>query len=91
MGASDQTLRSDHAMINVYDANDGKKLGTITEEQLQFLVKEMEEESTTDRDYYVNSMTVDMMEADDADAALIAFLRKALGGREDMDIRWEPA
>lgn len=78
-------------MINVYDANDGKKLGTITEEQLQFLVKEMEEESTTDRDYYVNSMTVDMMEADDADAALIAFLRKALGGREDMDIRWEPA
>jgi processive 1,2-diacylglycerol beta-glucosyltransferase len=78
-------------MINVYDASDGKKLGTITEEQLAFLIQEMEEESTTDRDYYVNSMTVDMMEADGADKALIAFLRDALGGREDMDIRWEQA
>lgn len=76
-------------MINVYDAASGKKLGTITAQQLLFLVGEMEEESTTDRDYYVNVVTVDMMEADGADKDLIAFLRKALGGREDMDIRWE--
>lgn len=78
-------------MINVYDAGNNKKLGTISEEQLAFLYQEMEEESTTDRDYYVNAMTVDMMEADGADKELIAFLRKALGEREDMDIRWEPA
>jgi processive 1,2-diacylglycerol beta-glucosyltransferase len=78
-------------MINVYDAANGKKLGTITETQLATLTNAMEEESTTDTDYYVNSMTVDMMEADGADVDLIAFLRMALGGREDMDIRWEPA
>jgi processive 1,2-diacylglycerol beta-glucosyltransferase len=78
-------------MINVYDAGSGKKLGTITETQLAILTSKMEEESTTDRDYYVNSATVDMIEADGADVELIAFLRVALGGREDMDIRWEPA
>jgi processive 1,2-diacylglycerol beta-glucosyltransferase len=76
-------------MITVYDAGNGKKLGTITEAQLAFLTREMEEESTTDQDYYVNAATVDMMEADGADVALVAFLRQALGGREDMDIRWE--
>jgi len=78
-------------MINVYDASDGKKLGQITVEQLGFLMGEMEEESTTDTDYYVNAATVDMMEADGADPQLIAFLRKALGNRDDMDIRWERA
>ncbi len=78
-------------MINVYDESNDQLLGTITESQLTFLTGEMEEESTTDRDYYVNAMTVDMMEAEGGDKELIAFLRKALGKREDMDIRWEPA
>ena len=78
-------------MINVYDESNDQLLGTITESQLTFLTGEMEEESTTDRDYYVNAMTVDMMEAEGGDKELIAFLRKALGEREDMDIRWEPA
>ena len=78
-------------MANVFDAGTGKKLGAITEQQLQFLVGEMEEESTTDTEYYVNVATVDMLEADGADKDLIAFLRRALGDREDMDIRWEKA
>ena len=78
-------------MINVYDESNDQLLGMITESQLTFLTGEMEEESTTDRDYYVNVATIDMMEAEGGDKELIAFLRKALGGREDMDIRWEPA
>jgi len=78
-------------MINVYDLSNDQLLGTITESQLTFLTGEREEESTTDRDYYVNAATVDMMEAEGGDKALITLLRKALGEREDMDIRWEPA
>ena len=76
-------------MIAIYDANSGQKLGTITEEQLKFLIGEMEEESTTDQDYYLSAMEVDMFEADGADPGLLAFLRRALGKRQDMDIRWE--
>ncbi len=76
-------------MIDIYDAGDGKKLGAISEVQLQFLIDQMEEEDTEDQDYYISQDTVDMFEADGADAGLLAFLRKALGGRQDMDIRWD--
>jgi hypothetical protein len=78
-------------MITVYDAGDGRKLGTITDAQLQFMIDQLEEESTTDRDYYINVATLDMFEADGADPKLLAFLRGALGKREEMDIRWERA
>ena len=76
-------------MIAIFDANSGQKLGTITEEQLKFLIGEMEEESTTDQDYYLSALEVDIFEADGADPGLLAFLRRALGNHQDMDIRWE--
>jgi hypothetical protein len=76
-------------MIEIRDADSGKVLGEITEAQLQFLEDQMEEEDTTDRDYYISQDTIDMFEADGADAELLAFLRSALGGRKDMDIRWD--
>ncbi len=76
-------------MITLYDANSGKEIGTLTEEQLQFLREQLEEESSTDQDYYINRDTLDMFEDEGADAALLAVLQRALGAREEMDIRWE--
>jgi hypothetical protein len=76
-------------MITIYDANDGQKLGTITDEQLAFLIDQLEEESSTDTDYYINTATLDMFEAADADPGLLTLLRQALGKRREMDIRWE--
>jgi hypothetical protein len=76
-------------MINVYDVDTGTSLGAITEAQLTFLVDQMEEESTTDQDYWISVDEVDTFEADGADPALIAFLRRALGKRDDMTIRWQ--
>ena len=78
-------------MIRVYDAQTSAELGEISEEQLRFLTDQMEEESTEDRDYYINQATVDMFEGRGADPALIAFLRRALGAQEEMDIRWQRA
>jgi hypothetical protein len=75
-------------MIKLFDADNDQLIGTITEQQLRFLEDQMEEESTEDRDYYVNTDTIDMFEAGGADAGLIALLRKALDGREDMTIKW---
>lgn len=75
-------------MIKLYDADDNQLIGTITEQQLRFLEDQMEEESIEDRDYYVNADTIDMFEAGGADAELVALLRKALAGREDMTIKW---
>jgi hypothetical protein len=49
---------------------------------LQFLIDELEEESATDQDYYIDAMTIDMLQQDGGEANLIALLRNALGARE---------
>ena len=76
-------------MYNLFNAQSGALLGEISEEQISFLRSQLEEESEADADYYINGITLDMLEANGADEALIRLLRKALGDNEDMDIRWE--
>jgi processive 1,2-diacylglycerol beta-glucosyltransferase len=75
-------------MIQLQDAESGAPIGPITDAQLQFLIDRLEEESPDDRDYYINRETVDGFEEEGADPALVALLRKALGEREEMEIRW---
>lgn len=75
-------------MIQLRKKDTGALIGEITEEQLGFLVKELEEESLEDRDYYLNELTVDMMEADGAPDDLIALLRQALDKHGEVDIVW---
>lgn len=76
-------------MITVYDADTNANLGTITDAQLKFLIDQLEEESTTDQDYWINADEVDIFESKGAEPALVAFLRKALGKRDEMTIRWQ--
>ena len=75
-------------MIKIYDQTSGRVYGTITEEQLRALMSQLEEESLEDTDYYINRDTIDLFEQQQLDPALVEFLRRALGDREDMDIRW---
>jgi hypothetical protein len=75
-------------MFTIYDEATDVVYGTLNEMQLQFLMDHLEEESAEDTDFYINQATVDMLEQDGADADLLKLLRTALGGREDMDIRW---
>ena len=75
-------------MIELYDVERGNGLGAISEGQLQRLVAALEEESTTDQDYYISEATIAMLEAGGADQQLVGLLRKALAGRTGMDIRW---
>ena len=76
-------------MITLYDEGTDAVIGAITEAQLKFIVEHLEEDSIADADYYINGMTIDGFEQDGADPGLLQLLRKALGDREDMDIRWE--
>ncbi|MBA3530884.1 MAG: galactosyldiacylglycerol synthase [Ardenticatenales bacterium] len=75
-------------MIQLTDKETGADLGTITEEQLQLLKGELEEESSEDRDYYINGVTLEMFEEHGMEAGLVAQLKQALGDREEMEIRW---
>jgi hypothetical protein len=77
------------ASIRVFDVATNHQLGTLTEPQLQFLIDHLEEESTEDRDYYINRATLESFESAGADPGLLELFRKALGDREEMDIRWE--
>lgn len=75
-------------MVQLFDKQTGTSLGSIDDGQFQFLVDRLEEESSQDDDYYLNRTTVDSFEADGADPALIEVLRRALGNREEAEIRW---
>lgn len=75
-------------MIQLHDKDTGTLIGTITEDNLQYLIDQLEEESREDKDYYINETTLDIFEERGADKALITLLRGALNGRTEMEIRW---
>ena len=75
-------------MIQLRDKETGSLLGDITEEQLQFLIDHLEEETSDDTDYYLNRTMLEMLKEKDPDKALMELLEKALGDREDMEIEW---
>jgi processive 1,2-diacylglycerol beta-glucosyltransferase len=75
-------------MIEISDKQTGRSLGTLSDEQFQFLSDQLEEESAADDDYYLNRTTVDLLEEQGADPALVALLRTALGAGEETEIRW---
>jgi hypothetical protein len=76
-------------MIVLYDIESGAQIGTINAEQYSFLSTYLEEESPEDQDYYINEATIDLLVSEGADPALIDLLRRAMGTRTEMEIRWE--
>ncbi len=75
-------------MAELRDKDTGAIIGSITDEQLRFLVDQFEEESDTDRDYWFNKAAVDMLRDSGADAELLALLVTAMGDRDEMEIEW---
>jgi processive 1,2-diacylglycerol beta-glucosyltransferase len=76
-------------MVELRDKESGNVVGSITEAQLQFLINQLEEESDSDTDYYVNGPTLEMLADRGIDEPLLTLLRNALGDREGMEIQWE--
>jgi len=75
-------------MIELRDKETGRPVGSITEAQLQFLIDQLEEESHGDRDYYLNTTTLDALAEKSDDPDLMNLLRQALGDRKEMEIEW---
>ncbi len=75
-------------MIEVQDKDTGARVGSLTEQQLKFLIDQLEEEHAADQDYYINRATLEMFAKRGADADLLNLLREALGDREAMEIQW---
>ena len=75
-------------MVYLYDKASGALIGDISEDQLQFLIDQMEEESLEDRDYSITQMELDYFAAQGASPQLVDLLRRALGGRDEVVVLW---
>jgi processive 1,2-diacylglycerol beta-glucosyltransferase len=75
-------------MIRLFNKDNEEGLGVLTPEQLQFLIDHLEEEFRTDKDYYFDANTLDYLDEEGADPALMEILRHALGDKEGIEIRW---
>jgi len=79
-------------MITLFNAETDEVLGSITEMDLQHLVDSLEETSPDDSDYYIDAATIDLIgERGLATDHLLSVLRKALGTRDGVDVRWQKA
>jgi hypothetical protein len=76
-------------MIRLIDKSTGKLLGRITEEDLQFLMDNLEEEDLSDADYYINRATLDMLKEKGMDDDLAALLEGAMGEGDEIEIGYE--
>jgi hypothetical protein len=76
-------------MIKLYDNITGQYLGMIADEDLQFLIDNLEEESFTDTDYYVDRNTLDLLKEKGMSEAFANLIETAMGGEDEVEIRYE--
>lgn len=75
-------------MVKLYDKDTGQKLGEITEEQLELLMDELEDEPFGDQDYHIDEAAIALFEEIGADPDLVDTLRSMLAGQDEFEIRW---
>jgi hypothetical protein len=76
-------------MIDLYDNESNRLLGSITEPELQLLVDVLEEESIEDQDYYITKDTIGLIGDGRASDHLLQLLRSALGTADGVEISWK--
>jgi hypothetical protein len=76
-------------MITLRNKENNQKIGTVSEDQLQFLIDQLEEEDSKDQDYYLSRDTLELLKENGADSQLIKMLTVALGSKDDMDVIWD--
>ena len=75
--------------IRLLRKRSGAYLGDITREDLDLMIHQFEEESSTDQDYFIDAMTIDLLHDAGASEHLLRLLREVVGTSEGIDIRWE--
>lgn len=77
-------------MVKVYNKSTNELLGRISEEELEFLKDQLEEEGIEDKDYYLTRETIDEFAASSgATEHLVTVLKTGLRNDESVEIRWE--
>lgn len=79
-------------MARVYqliDIEHDNEIGVVTEDQVQFLIDNLEEEGFEDQDYYIDPESLIFLAENGCDEDLLTMLTDALEGRENIDVRYE--
>ena len=73
-------------MVELVDKETQKHIGEVSDNDFQFLIDHLEEESETDDDYYIDRETLDYLKESGMPPTLSTLLETALGSRADMEI-----
>jgi hypothetical protein len=76
-------------MIDLYNNETNELIGSITDADLQVLTSSLEEESSEDRDYFIDAATIDMLGDGRASDHLLGLLKRAVGSGDGVEIRWQ--
>ena len=74
--------------IRISEKASGRTIGEVSEQDLEVLIGHMEEESSKDQDYFIESMAIDNLERLGASNEFVALLRGAVGSSDGIDIVW---
>jgi hypothetical protein len=75
-------------LFDLYNAETNERIGGITEADLDYLIDHIIEEESSD--YIVDQEVIHLFALGRGSEHLVGLLRKALGSREWVVIRWEP-
>lgn len=76
-------------MVRLYDADSEAEIGQITEAQLDVMTEQLVEESLDEYSYNITSQAIASLESGGADPALVSILKRALGSRTSVEVRYE--
>lgn len=76
-------------MVRLYDKATGRYLGEVEEEELQFLIDNLEEESLTDVDYYINKTVLESLKEKGMSETLAKLIESAMEDKGEAEIRYE--
>lgn len=76
-------------MPKLYDKQSGALLGIVSDDDIESLIDQLEEEDSADEDYFIDADTIDLLEEGGASETLLNVLRKAVGDSEGIEIRYE--
>jgi len=77
-------------MYALYVKADHRYLGDISDDELKFLVDNLEEEGLDDTDYDLSRLTLEYLRGNGLSPRLAQLLEVALGDQDDIEIVYEP-
>ena len=76
-------------MYQLMDIEHDNEIGVITEDQVQFLIDNLEEEGIEAQDYYIDPESLRFLAENRCDEELLTMLTEALEGSVNIDVRYE--